>query len=176
MRCYPSSWKVSGKMAAAISSEALRDAQYFCPGWRHGKWRLVNKVRVRKLKNHHHASGTAEERLPKRWRRSASSGSRIFLVNANLMKEAVFGGQHEASVNRSACDIGRGEPLHNRARDPVLGPSGRAHRGPRCQRRNGIARSRLPRSDAGFGRRRVSAQSAHPRGALGGVFQLRACL
>jgi len=43
-------------MAAAISSEALRDAQYFCPGWRHGKWRLVNKVRVRKLKNHHHAS------------------------------------------------------------------------------------------------------------------------
>jgi hypothetical protein len=30
--------------------------------------------------------GAGEERAPKRWRRPASSGSRIFLVNANLTK------------------------------------------------------------------------------------------
>jgi len=53
-------------MAAAISSEALRYAQYFCTGWLHGKGRLVNKVRVRKLKNHHDASEAGEERVPKR--------------------------------------------------------------------------------------------------------------
>jgi len=52
-------------MAAAISSEALRYDQYFCTGWLHGKGRLVNKVRVRKLKNHHHASEAGEERVPK---------------------------------------------------------------------------------------------------------------
>ncbi len=43
-------------MAAVISSEARRDTQYFCTGRRHGKWRLVNKVRARVLKNYHHAS------------------------------------------------------------------------------------------------------------------------
>jgi hypothetical protein len=44
-------------MAAAISLEALRDTQYFCTGWQHGKGRLVNKVGVRILKDHHHAAG-----------------------------------------------------------------------------------------------------------------------
>src|SRR3979409_774801 len=73
------------------------------------------------------------------------------------------------------CWGARNLVLH-RAGEPVFRPAIRPHRCHRYERRDGTARSRLPRGKAGLGRREISAQPAPAFWALGRLLELRARL